>query len=71
MFQHGMVDDPRNRFQPNGPFPDLCVSVFVRSGRIGGIVEMNGTQAVYTDAPVKLAQNPIGIADDVIPGIAD
>ena len=61
-----MVDDPRNRLQPDGPFADAGVAILAAGEGHQAVVQVDGVQLAQPDMPVELLQHPVKIVDDII-----
>ena len=57
--------------QPNAPFSQTGVTVLFGSQGISGIVEMNRPEMLQPNHPIKLSQNTLGTAGNVVAGIPD
>ena len=54
-----MVDDPRNRLQPDGPFADAGVAILAAGEGHQAVVQVDGVQLAQPDMPVELLQHPV------------
>lgn len=64
-----MIDDPDKRIQPQRPFPDFLMAVFVTFKWILAVIEVNGLQPLQPDHPVELLQHTVQIVNNIIPRI--